>query len=234
MNNLSKPQIIFCCETINLCLHSHCLTSLPRIELNSLLKSESNISAALGGFNRQLGTVYSHLRGDWPTEEGQICGHFYGESSWLITDVGGPCPLWAAAFPGQVTLDYVRKLAEPEPGSKLASKQCSPQLLLYLLAVKWVSWLEIMICGIAQACPELPRWLPSVMDCDLGLWRTNPSFSELLVVRVFYHSSKKEAVTPTMLVTTVPSHRSHGMPQGHQCVFLFEMKSCSVCKNLNL
>lgn len=107
MNNLSKPQIIFCCETINLCLHSHCLTSLPRIELNSLLKSESNISAALGGFNRQLGTVYSHLRGDWPTEEGQICGHFYGESSWLITDVGGPCPLWAAAFPGQVTLDYV-------------------------------------------------------------------------------------------------------------------------------
>ena len=40
----------------------------------------------------------------------------------LIGDwLGGTSPLWAAAFPGEVTLAYVRKLAKCEPLSETAN-----------------------------------------------------------------------------------------------------------------
>ena len=44
-------------------------------------------------------------------------GHVYEGLSWMLTEVGGPSPLWVAPFPGQVVMGSLKKLFEQEPVS---------------------------------------------------------------------------------------------------------------------
>lgn len=50
-------------------------------------------------------------RSNWPV----------GEMYWLVVDVGGTSTLWTSTSPRQVSLAYVRKLAEEAEESKLVS-----------------------------------------------------------------------------------------------------------------
>lgn len=48
-------------------------------------------------------------------------GHVYEGLSWMLTEVGGPSPLWVAPFPGQVVLVSTGKLAGYMPSSEQAT-----------------------------------------------------------------------------------------------------------------
>jgi len=47
-----------------------------------------------------------------------VFGQAYEELHWLLTDLGGPSPLWAAPFTRQVALRCIRKLVELEQANK--------------------------------------------------------------------------------------------------------------------
>lgn len=47
------------------------------------------------------------------------------EQSWLLINIRGTLPQWAAPFPGHLVLGYIRKLAKHESLSELESKQHS-------------------------------------------------------------------------------------------------------------
>ena len=77
------------------------------------------------------------LSSEWPV------GMAEGESSVLLTDGGGPRPLWTV---WEVDRSYIRKTAEREPGSKVNS---------------FPPWF------LPQALPSVPASPPSVMDYKL-------------------------------------------------------------------
>ena len=52
-------------------------------------------------------------------------GHVYEGLSWMLTEVGGPSPLWVAPFPGQVVMGSLKKLFEQEPVSQRMSQQAA-------------------------------------------------------------------------------------------------------------
>jgi len=71
-----------------------------------------------------------------------VCGQAYEELPWLLTDLGGLSPLWAAPFPMKVVLSFIRKLGELEQGNKQshlvasASKHCCSSYLTLLHDLK--------------------------------------------------------------------------------------------------
>lgn len=100
----------------------------------------------------------------------------------MVIGVGGASTLWAAPFPRQVVLSFIRKLAEYEPTYQSASSiphgACHTSL-----AVTLVSWLEVMLCGTASPTFKCLPQLSTMMDWDLeSVSRINPSAPEVSVL----------------------------------------------------
>lgn len=105
-------------------------------------------TSALVSFSCHLDTASSHLRRDFQLryfphhlDLWECLGR-----DWLVIDVEGSNPLWAAPFPRKVVLSYIRKLAECKPAGKLPKNQHPPLFPPHLLDSKWVPWSKVMLC----------------------------------------------------------------------------------------
>ena len=101
--------------------------------------------------------------------------HVSGGLGWLLTDIGRHSPLWAAPFPRQGFLHYVRT-GEGWMRVKASWQKCISSLY---------SWL-CMCVSCLTSCLDTPK----TMGCYLGLW-ANQTFPLCVdFVRVFYHSNE--------------------------------------------
>lgn len=93
-----------------------------------------------------------------------------GGLSWLLFDVGGPSPLWE--LPPLKTWTWLYKKASSASASELVFKQHPLEFQLQFLDWEQVSWLEVILHGIAGKPAfgfllELLHWLLSIMDSGL-------------------------------------------------------------------
>lgn len=128
----------------------------------------SGLCAILISSNCQLGTVCDYIRREFSDHIGwwESCGVL----SWLLFDVGGPSPLWE--LPPLKTWTWLYKKASSASASEPAYKQHPLKFQLQFLDWEQVSWLEVILHGIAGKPAfgfllELLHWLLLIMDSDL-------------------------------------------------------------------